>query len=35
MKKTTVILHESMLRAAKMVISAWEKWLEESKKHLI
>ncbi len=32
MSKSSIILHETMLRAAKMMLSAWEKWLEESKK---
>jgi hypothetical protein len=26
------ILHESLLRAAKMALAAWEKWLKESSK---
>jgi hypothetical protein len=32
MNKSTVILHESLIRAFKGAISAWEKWLVEAKK---
>jgi len=32
MNKSTIILNESLLRAAKMVISAWQEWLDEKKK---
>lgn len=30
MSKHTQILHETMIRLAKGMISAWEKWLKES-----
>jgi len=29
MKKPTLLLHESLIRLAKGMISAWEKWLKE------
>lgn len=29
MSAVTKALHETLLRAAKMAISAWEKWLKE------
>lgn len=32
MNKATIALHESLIRAAKGIISAWEKWLLEVKK---
>jgi hypothetical protein len=31
MNKSTVILHESIIRAIKGIISAWERWLNENK----
>ncbi len=31
MNEITRTLHQTLLRAAKMAISAWEKWLEAQK----
>lgn len=31
MSKSTLILHESLLRLAKGMIKAWETWLEQQK----
>jgi hypothetical protein len=32
MSKSTLILHESLLRLAKGMLKAWETWLNEQKK---
>lgn len=32
MDKATFILHEQLIRLAKGMVSAWEKWLESKKK---
>jgi hypothetical protein len=32
MSASTILLHESIIRLAKGIISAWEKWLQDSKK---
>lgn len=32
MNKSTIILHESLIRACKGIISAWEKWVFDIKK---
>lgn len=31
MSKSSIILHESLIRLAKGMVSAWEKWLNEAK----
>lgn len=31
MTDTTRTLHQTLLRAAKMALAAWEKWLESQK----
>lgn len=31
MSPATILLHESLIRAAKGVIAAWEKWLQSRK----
>jgi len=31
MSKSTIILHETLIRLAKGMLSAWEKWLNEAK----
>lgn len=31
MSKSTLILHESLLRMAKGMVKAWESWLNEQK----
>ena len=32
MSPATRLLHQSLIRAAKMAIAAWEKWLNEPEK---
>jgi hypothetical protein len=32
MNKSTIILHESLIRAVKGMVSAWEKWIFDIKK---
>jgi hypothetical protein len=31
MTPASIALHETLLRAAKMALAAWEKWLKEPK----
>ncbi len=31
MRPATIILHETLIRLCKGMISAWEKWLESTK----
>lgn len=31
MSQPTIILHETLIRAVKMMLAAWEKWLVEAK----
>jgi len=30
MSQITITLHETLIRAAKMMIAGWEKWLKET-----
>lgn len=34
MQKRTIILHETLIRLFKGILSAWEKWLNEAKQEI-